>query len=178
MADEAILAALLKFEGVGRRFQHYGEFETGRGQVKLVDDYGHHPSEVRATQNAVRAGWPERRLVTIYQPHRYSRTRDLYEDFVDVLAKTDVLILLEVYSAGETPIPGADSRALCRSIRSRGTIEPIYAATPEEVPHILSQVLQEGDLVLTQGAGNIGALARQLGQLQLDISAMQQGEQL
>lgn len=178
VADEAILAALLKFEGVGRRFQHYGEFETGRGQVKLVDDYGHHPSEVRATQNAVRAGWPERRLVTIYQPHRYSRTRDLYEDFVDVLAKTDVLILLEVYSAGEAPIPGADSRALCRSIRSRGTIEPIYAATPEEVPHILSQVLQEGDLVLTQGAGNIGALARQLGQLQLDISAMQQGEQL
>ncbi|GGB36722.1 UDP-N-acetylmuramate--L-alanine ligase [Oceanisphaera marina] len=177
VADEAILAALMKFEGVGRRFQQYGEYETGRGLAKLVDDYGHHPSEVRATQNAVRAGWPERRLITIYQPHRYSRTRDLYEDFVDVLSKTDVLILLEVYSAGETPIPGADSRALCRSIRSRGKMEPIYVATPDEVPQVLAEVLQEGDLVLTQGAGNVGGLARKLGELQLSIAAMQQGEQ-
>lgn len=176
-ADEAILAALSKFEGVGRRFQQYGEFATGRGHAKLVDDYGHHPSEVRATQNAVRAGWPERRLVTIYQPHRYSRTRDLYEDFVDVLSKTDVLILLEVYSAGETPIPGADSRALCRSIRSRGKMEPIYVASPDEVPQVLAELLQDGDLVLTQGAGNVGGLARTLGQLQLSIAAMQQGEQ-
>lgn len=176
VADDAILAALIKFEGVGRRFQQYGEFETGRGLAKLVDDYGHHPSEVRVTQNAVRAGWPERRLVTIYQPHRYSRTRDLYEDFVDVLSKTDVLILLEVYSAGETPIPGADSRALCRSVRSRGKMEPIYVATPSEVPQVLAEILQDGDLVLTQGAGNIGALARTLGELQLSIAAMQQGE--
>ena len=176
VSDEAILAALEKFEGVGRRFQQYGEFETGRGLAKLVDDYGHHPSEVRATQSAVRAGWPERRLVTIYQPHRYSRTRDLYEDFVDVLSKTDVLILLEVYSAGETAIPGADSRALCRSIRSRGNMEPIYVATPEEVPQVLAGLLQEGDLVLTQGAGNVGGLARKLGELQLSIAAMQQGE--
>lgn len=177
VADAAILAALIKFEGVGRRFQQYGEFDTGRGQAKLVDDYGHHPSEVRATQNAVRAGWPERRLVTIYQPHRYSRTRDLYEDFVDVLSKTDVLILLEVYSAGETPIPGADSRALCRSIRSRGKMEPIFVASPAEVPQVLAELLQDGDLVLTQGAGNVGSLARTLGQLQLSIAAMQQGEQ-
>ena len=177
VADEAILAALIKFEGVGRRFQQYGEFNTGRGHAKLVDDYGHHPSEVRVTQNAVRAGWPERRLVTIYQPHRYSRTRDLYEDFVDVLSKTDVLILLEVYSAGETPIPGADSRALCRSIRSRGKMEPIYVASPEEVPQVLAELLQDGDLVLTQGAGNVGSLARTLGQLELSIAAMQQGEQ-
>ncbi|GHA04497.1 UDP-N-acetylmuramate--L-alanine ligase [Oceanisphaera arctica] len=178
VADDAILAALMKFEGVGRRFQQYGEFETGRGLAKLVDDYGHHPSEVRATQNAVRAGWPERRLVTIYQPHRYSRTRDLYEDFVDVLSKSDVLILLEVYSAGEAPIPGADSRALCRSIRSRGHMEPIYVATPDEVPQVLAELLQDGDLVLTQGAGNVGGLARKLGQLRLSIEAMkQQGEQ-
>ncbi|MBU3825593.1 MAG: UDP-N-acetylmuramate--L-alanine ligase, partial [Candidatus Oceanisphaera merdipullorum] len=177
VGDEAILAALIKFEGVGRRFQQYGEYDTGRGHAKLVDDYGHHPSEVRATQNAVRAGWPERRLVTIYQPHRYSRTRDLYEDFVDVLSKTDVLILLEVYSAGETPIPGADSRALCRSIRSRGKMEPIYVASPDEVPQILAELLQDGDLVLTQGAGNVGGLARTLSQLQLSIAAMQQGEQ-
>ncbi|MFD1006951.1 UDP-N-acetylmuramate--L-alanine ligase [Oceanisphaera ostreae] len=177
VTDKAILAALMKFEGVGRRFQQYGEFETGRGLAKLVDDYGHHPSEVRATQQAVRAGWPERRLITIYQPHRYSRTRDLYEDFVDVLSKTDVLILLEVYSAGETPIPGADSRALCRSVRSRGKMEPIYVATPGEVPKVLAELLQDGDLVLTQGAGNVGGLARQLGELQLSIAAMQQGEQ-
>ncbi|WP_417614339.1 UDP-N-acetylmuramate--L-alanine ligase [Oceanisphaera sp.] len=176
VADEAILAALMKFEGVGRRFQQYGEFETGRGLAKLVDDYGHHPSEVRATQNAVRVGWPERRLITIYQPHRYSRTRDLYEDFVDVLSKTDVLILLEVYSAGEAPIPGADSRALCRSIRSRGKMEPIYVATPGEVPQVLAGLLQDGDLVLTQGAGNVGGLARKLGELQLSIAAMQRGE--
>lgn len=177
VTDAAILTALIKFEGVGRRFQQYGEFATGRGHAKLVDDYGHHPSEVRATQNAVRAGWPERRLVTIYQPHRYSRTRDLYEDFVDVLSKTDVLILLEVYSAGETPIPGADSRALCRSIRSRGKMEPIYVASPAEVPQVLAELLQDGDLVLTQGAGNVGGLARTLSQLELSIAAMQQGEQ-
>ncbi|WP_019935009.1 UDP-N-acetylmuramate--L-alanine ligase [Oceanimonas smirnovii] len=175
--DDAILAALKKFEGVGRRFQQYGEFDTGRGKVKLVDDYGHHPSEVRATQHAVRAGWPERRLVTVYQPHRYTRTRDLYEDFVDVLSKSDVLILLEVYSAGEAPIPGADSRALCRSIRSRGQ-EPIYVATPDEVPAVLSELMQDGDIVLTQGAGNIGALARKLGGFELSVKAMkQQGEQ-
>lgn len=175
--DDAILAALKKFEGVGRRFQQYGEFDTGRGKVKLVDDYGHHPSEVRATQHAVRAGWPERRLVTVYQPHRYTRTRDLYEDFVDVLSKSDVLILLEVYSAGEAPIPGADSRALCRSIRSRGQ-EPIYVATPDEVPAVLAELMQDGDIVLTQGAGNIGALARKLGGFELSVKAMkQQGEQ-
>ncbi|MDV2858835.1 UDP-N-acetylmuramate--L-alanine ligase [Oceanimonas sp. CAM02] len=175
--DAAILAALKKFEGVGRRFQQYGEFDTGRGRVKLVDDYGHHPSEVRATQNAVRAGWPERRLVTIYQPHRYTRTRDLYEDFVDVLSKSDVLILLEVYSAGEAPIPGADSRALCRSIRSRGQ-EPVYVATPDEVPGVLAELMQDGDIVLTQGAGNVGALARKLGGFELSAQAMkQQGEQ-
>lgn len=171
--DAAILAALKKFEGVGRRFQQYGEFDTGRGRVKLVDDYGHHPSEVRATQNAVRAGWPERRLVTIYQPHRYTRTRDLYEDFVDVLSKSDVLILLEVYSAGETPIPGADSRALCRTIRSRGQ-EPIYVASPDEVPLVLADLMQDGDIVLTQGAGNVGALARKLGGLGLSVEAMKQ----
>lgn len=177
IADAAILTALEKFEGVGRRFQQYGEFETGRGMVKLVDDYGHHPSEVRATQQAVRAGWPERRLVTIYQPHRYSRTRDLYEDFVDVLSKSDVLILLEVYSAGESPIPGADSRALCRTIRSRG-LEPIYVASPDEVPAVLAELMQDGDIVLTQGAGNVGALARKLGAFRLSVEQMkQQGEQ-
>ena len=173
--DEAIIAALSRFEGVGRRFQHYGEFETGRGKAMLVDDYGHHPSEVRVTINAVRGGWPERRLVMIFQPHRYTRTRDLYEDFADVLSKVDVLVMLEVYAAGEEPIPGADGRALCRSIRSRGTLEPIFVATPDDVPAVLADLIGEGDLVLTQGAGNVGALARRLGEMKLSVDSMKSG---
>lgn len=172
--DAAITAALSRFEGVGRRFQHYGEFATGQGQVMLVDDYGHHPSEVRVTINAVRAGWPERRLVMIFQPHRYTRTRDLYEDFAEVLSKVDVLILLDVYAAGEEPIPGADSRALCRSIRQRGQLDPVFVATTAEVPAVLAGLLAEGDLVLTQGAGNVGALARTLADLQLNVEQMKQ----
>jgi len=174
--DEAITAALSRFEGVGRRFQHYGEFATGQGQVMLVDDYGHHPSEVRVTINAVRAGWPERRLVMIFQPHRYTRTRDLYEDFAEVLSKVDVLILLDVYAAGEEPIPGADSRALCRSIRQRGQLDPVFVATTAEVPGVLAGSLAEGDLVLTQGAGNVGALARTLADLQLNVQQMKQND--
>ena len=170
--DEAITGALAGFQGVGRRFQHYGEFETGKGKAMLVDDYGHHPSEVRVTINAVRAGWPERRLVMIFQPHRYTRTRDLYDDFADVLSKVDVLIMLDVYSAGEDPIPGADGRTLCRSIRQRGQLDPVFVATPAEVPAVLAELLRDGDLVLTQGAGNVGALSRNLAELQLDVVQM------
>ena len=170
--DEAITGALAGFQGVGRRFQHYGEFETGKGKAMLVDDYGHHPSEVRVTINAVRAGWPERRLVMIFQPHRYTRTRDLYDDFADVLSKVDVLIMLDVYSAGEDPIPGADGRTLCRSIRQRGQLDPVFVATPSEVPAVLAELLRDGDLVLTQGAGNVGALSRNLAELKLDIAQM------
>ena len=170
--DEAITRALARFEGVGRRFQQFGEFETGNGKAMLVDDYGHHPSEVRVTINAVRAGWAERRLVMIFQPHRYSRTRDLYDDFADVLSKVDVLIMLDVYAAGEEPIPGADGRALCRSIRQRGQLDPIFVATPAEVPFVLAGLLKEGDLVLTQGAGNVGALARTLADMKLNIELM------
>ncbi|WP_337880187.1 UDP-N-acetylmuramate--L-alanine ligase [Rheinheimera sp.] len=173
---EAILAALRKFEGIGRRFQQYGEFDTGRGKVLLVDDYGHHPSEVAVTLAAARSAWPERRLVMAYQPHRYSRTRDLYEDFTKVLSGVDVLLLLEVYSAGETAIPGADSRSLCRSIRARGQIDPVYVAGPADLPAALADVLQDGDVVLTQGAGNIGALAKQLAALELKISALKPNE--
>jgi UDP-N-acetylmuramate--alanine ligase len=172
--DEAIISALARFEGVGRRFQHYGEFATGQGQAMLVDDYGHHPSEVRVTISAVRAGWPDRRLVMIFQPHRYTRTRDLYDDFAEVLSKVDVLILLDVYAAGEEPIPGADSRALCRSIRQRGQLDPVFVATPGEVPAVLAGLLAEGDLVLTQGAGNVGALARTLADLRLNVDSMKQ----
>lgn len=174
--DEAITLALARFEGVGRRFQHYGEFATGQGQAMLVDDYGHHPSEVRVTINAVRAGWPERRLVMIFQPHRYTRTRDLYDDFAEVLSKVDVLILLDVYAAGEEPIPGADSRALCRSIRQRGQLDPVFVATTAEVPAVLAGLLAAGDLVLTQGAGNVGALARTLADLQLNVQTMKQND--
>ncbi|MGL4206412.1 MAG: UDP-N-acetylmuramate--L-alanine ligase [Aeromonadaceae bacterium] len=170
--DEAITRALARFEGVGRRFQQFGEFETGNGKAMLVDDYGHHPSEVRVTINAVRAGWAERRLVMIFQPHRYSRTRDLYDDFADVLSKVDVLIMLDVYAAGEEAIPGADGRALCRSIRQRGQLDPIFVATPAEVPAVLAGLIKEGDLVLTQGAGNVGALARTLAEMKLNIELM------
>ncbi|MDO6618530.1 UDP-N-acetylmuramate--L-alanine ligase [Shewanella sp. 6_MG-2023] len=160
--DEAIVTALADFEGIGRRFQHLGEFDTANGKVMLVDDYGHHPSEVLATIKAARAGWPDKRLVMAYQPHRYSRTRDLYDDFIEVLSQVDGLLLLDVYAAGESVIPGADGRALCRSIRLRGQVEPIFVASPELLTDVLPDVLQEGDLLLTQGAGNIGALSKLL----------------
>jgi len=176
IATEAILAALKKFEGIGRRFEQYGEFDTGRGKVLLVDDYGHHPSEVAATLAAARNAWPERRIVMAYQPHRYTRTRDLYEDFAKVLSSVDLLLLLEVYAAGEAPIPGADSRSLCRSIRARGQLDPIYVATPADLPAALADVLQDGDVLLTQGAGNIGALAKQLAASKLAISALKPNE--
>lgn len=176
IATEAILTALKKFEGIGRRFEQYGEFETGRGKVLLVDDYGHHPSEVAATLAAARLAWPERRIVMAYQPHRYTRTRDLYEDFAKVLSSVDLLLLLEVYAAGETAIPGADSRSLCRSIRARGQLDPIYVATPADLPAALADVLQDGDVLLTQGAGNIGALAKQLAAAKLAISELKPNE--
>ena len=168
--DAAIIQALAEFQGIGRRFQHLGEFATPNGAVMLVDDYGHHPSEVAATIKAARAGWPDKRLVMAYQPHRYSRTRDLYEDFVEVLSQVDCLLLLDVYAAGEAPIPGADGRALCRSIRLRGQLDPIFVASPEQLADILPDVLQAGDLLMTQGAGNIGALSRQLAATELGFN--------
>ena len=162
MTDEAICEGLKQFQGVGRRFQVQGHFDIDDANIMLVDDYGHHPTEVAATVKAIRDGWADKRLVMIYQPHRYSRTRDLYEDFVDVLSRVDVLLLMEVYPAGEEPIPGADSRSLCRSIRQRGQLEPVYVSGPDEVSSILSGIVNDGDLVLTQGAGDIGALAGRL----------------
>ncbi len=173
IADHAILSALAKFAGVGRRFQHYGTFTTEKGDVMLVDDYGHHPSEVAATVQAARAGWPDKRLVMIYQPHRFSRTRDLYEDFVKVLAEVDQLILLDVYSAGEAPIVGADSKSLCRSLRKRG-IEPIHVANHIELGQVLADVMENNDLVITQGAGNIGQLVKKLAAAELSISVLKQ----
>ncbi len=165
--DEAIQAGLKQFQGVGRRFQVYGEYEVGDGSAMLVDDYGHHPREVAATISAIREGWPERRLLMIYQPHRFTRTRDLYEDFVDVLSQVDSLVLLEVYSAGEAPIPGADSRHLCRSIRGRGHVDPIFVEGVDGVPEVIADIVQPGDIVLTQGAGNVGTLAVELAKRKL-----------
>ncbi len=162
LSDEAIQKGLENFQGVGRRFQVYGNFPIGNGDVMLVDDYGHHPREVQAIIRAVRDGWPDRRLVMVYQPHRYTRTRDLYEDFVEVLSTVDALIMLEVYSAGEEVIPGADSRHLCRSIRARGIIEPIFVETVDGVPDIIKDLVRAGDMVITQGAGNVGALSPEL----------------
>ena len=161
--DEAIITALSEFEGIGRRFEDHGEMQLAQsdGSIKLIDDYGHHPTEVAATIKAVRSGWPEKRLVMIYQPHRYTRTRDLYEDFANVLSEVDVLLLLDVYSAGEDVIPGADSRSLCRTIRMRGHIDPIFVEDQLALEKMIGDVLDDGDLVLTQGAGNIGTLSKE-----------------
>ncbi|WP_315709318.1 UDP-N-acetylmuramate--L-alanine ligase [Brenneria uluponensis] len=170
--DDAILRALARFQGTGRRFDFLGEFPLAlvngkSGSAMLVDDYGHHPTEVDATIKAARAGWPDKRLVMIFQPHRYTRTRDLYDDFAHVLSQVDVLLMLDVYPAGESPIPGADSRSLCRTIRGRGRIDPILVPDVDVLPELLSHALQGEDLVLVQGAGNIGKLARKLAESQL-----------
>ncbi|WP_444915753.1 UDP-N-acetylmuramate--L-alanine ligase [Microbulbifer sp. TRSA007] len=166
VSDEAIRQGLIGFQGVGRRFQIYGDYavsdDTEADKVMLVDDYGHHPREVAATVKTVRDGWPDRRLVMIYQPHRYTRTRDLFEDFVQVLSEVDKLILLDVYSAGEAPIAGADGRTLARSLRNRGQVDPIFMETIDQVPPVLADLLEPGDIVLTQGAGNVGALSQRL----------------
>ena len=164
ISDRDIKAVIQNFSGVGRRFDIRGEFKVGDGNAMLVDDYGHHPTEVAATVKALRDGWPKNRLVMVYQPHRYSRTKDLYEDFVDVLSGVDVLLLLEVYSAGEKKIAGADSRSLCRSIRLRGKVDPVYVHKVEEVHEVLKGQVRAGDIVLTQGAGSVGALAKEIAQ--------------
>ncbi|MDH3355357.1 MAG: UDP-N-acetylmuramate--L-alanine ligase [Chromatiales bacterium] len=158
----SIKQGLAKFEGIGRRFQMMGEVTLAEGNILLVDDYGHHPREVEATLKAARASWPERRLVVAFQPHRYSRTRDLFEDFTEVLNNVDQLLILEVYAAGEEPISGADSRTLCRAIRARGQVDPIFVSSPEELSATLAGVVQAGDVVLTLGAGSIGQAAQGL----------------
>jgi UDP-N-acetylmuramate--alanine ligase len=160
--DNAIKRALENFEGIGRRFQINGEYITAAGHILHVDDYGHHPSEVAATIKAIRQGWPERRLVVAFQPHRYSRTRDLFEDFTRVLSDVDVLVLLEVYPAGEAPIAGADGRTLARAIRMRGQVDPVFVEQIDELPATLKGLLQDEDVLLTLGAGNIGAAAAKL----------------
>ncbi|AEF01996.1 UDP-N-acetylmuramate--L-alanine ligase [Alteromonas naphthalenivorans] len=172
--DDAIVTALASFGGIGRRFEVLGDFKTSVGNVTLVDDYGHHPTEVKATIAAARANWPESRLVMVYQPHRFTRTRDLYEDFVNVLSTVDVLLLLDVYPASEQPIEGADSKSLCRSIRQRGQIEPVYVGGKEALPAILANILVEGDIVMTQGAGNIGQIAKLLASREMEPKVLHQ----
>ncbi len=160
--DAAIQRGLAGFQGIGRRFQLRGELQFPNGRAQLIDDYGHHPRELAATVRAIRDGWPERRLVMVFQPHRYTRTRDLLDDFAQVLSECDALVLTEVYSAGEAPIAGADGRALARAIRARGRVDPVFAETPDEVARLLPGLIQDGDILLLQGAGSVGVLARGL----------------
>ena len=163
VAPEAIASALEKFQGIGRRFNLLAELRTTQGaQVQLVDDYGHHPKELAAVFDAARGGWPERRLVVAFQPHRYTRTRDQFDDFAAVLSQVDALVLTEVYPAGEPPIAGADAKALARAIRARGRIDPVVVNGAQELAGVLPDMLQDGDLLLMMGAGDIGHAAQQL----------------
>ncbi|MDH3334569.1 MAG: UDP-N-acetylmuramate--L-alanine ligase [Gammaproteobacteria bacterium] len=165
IGDAAVMTALEKFEGIDRRFQSLGEIQTSAGKILLVDDYGHHPTEVAATLAAAKSGYPERRVVLVFQPHRYTRTRDLMDDFASVLSEADALVLLDVYAAGEEPIPGADGRSMARAVRTRGAVEPVFVENLDDLAGVLGGVLNDGDLVLTMGAGDIGAYAQSLPEL-------------
>jgi UDP-N-acetylmuramate--alanine ligase len=162
VSDTAMCAALSQFAGIDRRFQMLGTVNTLVGPVTFVDDYGHHPTEIAATLAAAREAWPARRLVVVFQPHRYSRTRDLLDDFAGVLSEADRLILTQVYAAGEQPLSGADSRAVARAIRSRGLVEPVVIDTLDELTDVLADVIEAHDVVLTLGAGSIGSVAASL----------------
>jgi UDP-N-acetylmuramate--alanine ligase len=156
----SIVASLGTFEGIGRRFAEVGRFLVPNGEVLVVEDYAHHPSELEATIEAARNGWPEKRIVTVFQPHRYSRTRDLFDDFSQVLATSDMVVLTDIYPAGEEAIDGVDSGALCQSIRARGRVNPILVSDVTDIPGELPSMLEDGDLVLLLGAGNIGHVAQ------------------
>jgi UDP-N-acetylmuramate--alanine ligase len=157
-----ITSALSKFAGIGRRMQRYGEISLPQGRVLVIDDYGHHPREIAVTIEALRMAWPNRRLVLVFQPHRYTRTKALFEDFTSILSTVESLILMEIYPASEDPIIGIDSRALAHNIRQRGKIEPIFVNNNEELLKLLPDVLHDNDLLLLQGAGNISSVALQL----------------
>jgi len=157
-----IRRGLESFQGIGRRFQVHEDIRIGASRVRIIDDYAHHPSELAATITAVRQGWPEQRLLMVFQPHRYSRTADLFDDFVRVLSEVDVLVLTEVYAAGETANHMADGHALARAIRNRGQLDPVMAETPDEAQQLLPGVIQQDDVVLICGAGSIGTLVTRL----------------
>ncbi|MCK5869942.1 UDP-N-acetylmuramate--L-alanine ligase [Methylococcaceae bacterium CS1] len=167
--DQAIIKSLAEFKGVGRRFQVNGEIALSQGTLTLVDDYGHHPREVAATMEALKQAWPDKRSVVVFQPHRYSRTRDLFEDFVNVLSTVDVLILLEIYPAGEEPIQGADGRALSSAIRARAQVNPVFVENSEDLAEILVGIIKPNDVLLTMGAGNVGHIATELPQQIIDL---------
>ena len=163
VGDTAIIRALASFKGVGRRFQRYGEVATAQdGKFTLVDDYGHHPVEMAATLSAARAAFPGRRLVLAFQPHRYTRTRDCFEDFVKVLSGVDVLLLTEIYAAGEEPIVAADGRALARAVRVAGKVEPIFVEDVADMPQMIRETAHDGDVVITMGAGSVGTVPMRL----------------
>ena len=162
VGDAAIQSALAGFEGIGRRLERIATVDTAAGRIEIVDDYGHHPTEIAATLEAVRQGWPGRRVVLAFQPHRYTRTHDLMDDFGRVLSESDVLLVTEVYAAGEPPIVNADGRALCRAVRSRGRVEPVFVEDVRELAGALAGVIEDGDLVVTMGAGNISAVSHEL----------------
>ena len=164
VADDAIARALKNFGGVGRRFQRFGELTHGDAKFELIDDYGHHPVELKTTLAAARAAFPGRRLVLVFQPHRYTRTRDLFEDFAAVLSEVDLLLLTEVYAAGEAPIVAADGRSLARAIRLRGRVEPLFVEDVALLPESVLQIVRDGDIVMTMGAGSIGATAQKITQ--------------
>jgi UDP-N-acetylmuramate--alanine ligase len=160
--DAAIQRGLARFQGVDRRLQFIADVPVGEGMATIVDDYGHHPTEIAATLEAVRQGYAGRRVVLAFQPHRYTRTRDLLDDFATVLSTADALLVTEVYAAGESPIAGADGRAICRAVRGRGHVEPVFVARVEELAEALRDLLRRGDVVLAMGAGNISAVAHDL----------------
>ena len=163
VSETAMRRALMNFQGIGRRFQVHGELALpNAGSATVMEDYGHHPREIQAVLEAVHGAWPERRLVLAFQPHRFTRTRDLFEDFTQVLAAVDVLLLLEVYAAGEKPISAADGRSLSRAIRARGQVDPVFVEHSADLPALLPGLLNDGDVLLLMGAGDIGALAGQL----------------
>jgi UDP-N-acetylmuramate--alanine ligase len=162
IADAAIQRALANFQGIDRRLQQLGEIQWPGGRALVIDDYAHHPTEISATLDAVRQGWPSRRLVLAFQPHRYTRTRDLLDDFGSALSECDVLLVTEVYAAGEAPIAGADGRAICRAVRTRGLLEPVFVERVDELAESLRAVVHDDDVIVTMGAGNIGAVAQEL----------------
>lgn len=163
--DTAIIKALSEFKGVERRFQHYGEIKlSDQNKITLIDDYGHHPTEVAATIAAARGAFPNRRLMLVFQPHRYTRTRDVFEDFVKVLTKADILLLTEVYSAGEEPILAADSKSLARAIRVQGKMEPIYVNNVDDLSATITRIARDGDVVLIMGAGSVAKVAPDIAQ--------------
>jgi len=161
--EPAIAKALAEFKGVGRRFQNHGKVRlAGGGSFTLVDDYGHHPVEMAATLAAARGAFPKRRILLAFQPHRYTRTRDCFEDFVKVISTADAVVLTEVYPAGETPIVAADGKALARAIRVQGKVEPVFVEKVADLPAAILAAARDGDVVLTMGAGSIGNVAGQL----------------